>query len=62
MKECANKHPLVTFKEELESCPICVVWSEYGKLSIQKGILEKKIEKRKKIDDVIKVIYSCLED
>ena len=62
MKECFNSHPHVTFKEELESCPVCVVWSEFGKQAIQLAKLQKQIEKRKKFDDAIKVIYSCLED
>lgn len=60
MIECSNGHPKITFSEDIVHCPICTVWSEYGKVTIQVGALQKQIAKRAKIDEAVKMIYETL--
>lgn len=61
MTSCSNRHLEIFFTEETKNCPLCVMWSEYGKLVIQIGELQKQIEKRSKVDEAVKIIHSTLE-
>ena len=60
MKNCSNGHPEISFTEDLVNCPVCVMWSEFGKLTTKVGKLQEQIDKRSKIDEAVKIIYSCL--
>ena len=61
MKSCSNDHPEITFSDNSVDCPLCITWNEFGKLSVQVGKLQKQIEKRSKIDEAVKIIYSALD-
>lgn len=60
MITCSKGHPEILFTEEVAHCPACIAWAELGKLSIHYGFLQKQIEKRKKMDDAVKMLYECL--
>ena len=61
MKNCSNGHPEISFTDDLTNCPVCVMWDQFGGLTKQVGDLQKQIEKRHRIDEAVKIIYSTLE-
>lgn len=61
MKTCSNGHPEISYSDDIPTCPVCVMWAEFGNLANKVERLQKQIDKRAKIDEAVKIIYSTLE-